>query len=201
MHNECGNRIWRRAAIAVLIAMPMLVFDRAFCDPPREEVQVTAVINRGISWISLPESSASWSGFVVPDVFYRFNSNILTCRFFAANGPWDIRIYHTNGITRDALRGVAFVGGTWRTNWLQVKVWHPSLGPTNFYAEGILPNPMDNNVWNHALGIRDWQNSPSYFARQAWDMGSPVPFHLIVNGYDAYPATYQGNVFFELSIP
>lgn len=187
-----------RTVRALIAAVLVLAMGRAWADM-QDQVQVTAVINRGDSWITVSAPPAGWNAFVIPGVLERVNSSVMTCEVFAANGPWDVTIYHTNGLTREALRGT----GAFTSSWLPVKVWHASLGPTNFYAEGRLPHPMDDNVWTRfALGIRDRENSPSYFARQAWDMGSVVPFHFIIHAADAFNgATYRGRVFFELSIP
>jgi hypothetical protein len=169
----------------------------SWADPLNDNIEVTCTVGQGDAWLRFPMPQVTWDGVVIPGMLTRVNSCILNCEYFSANGPWSIKVYHTNGPGKNALSGVAFVDGAWKTNDLQTKVWCPSLGPLDYYSLGYLPNPMDDGVWANSIGVYD-QIAPLTFVHQYWQIPSPIQFHFVINAADAYATTYKGKIFFEL---
>ena len=177
----------------LILALLAQTFCAARAGVVNDDVQVDVVVAHGESMISISATNVEWTAYVAAGVMDRLNSDKMTCSFFPANGPWQITIFHTNA-TGQALRGDGI------PNTLLTRVWQPNYGPTNFYALGYMPNPMDNNVWNISPVVASKLN-PGIFAKQAKYDVPPIDFHFIIDAVNAPSTTYVGAIHFELQVP
>jgi hypothetical protein len=163
-----------------------------------DQLDVTvAVVKGGESFISISSTNVAWTNVVIPGVMDRINSPKLTCNFFPAAGPWQIRLFHRNTVSMLPLQRV---GSTSATNSLLVRVWQPNFGPTNYYALGTMPDPMDPNVWTKGTIVGP-EIFPGHFARQASSDYPPIDFNFMINARNVPEATYEGTIYFELQTP
>ncbi|NCC53122.1 MAG: hypothetical protein EOM20_18175 [Spartobacteria bacterium] len=147
--------------------------------------------------IDIDTDSLAWRVYPTEN-HYRFNSSIVTCRFMTVDQGWEIRVYHTNDVVGHPLVGVGPDPQTGRpvTNGLPVKIWQNNYGPVDYYAQGIMPDPMNHNFY---YGFTRY--IPCVIAAQTYQDASPLPFHFIIDARFALETTYEGDIFFELFIP
>ena len=192
-----GNKWIKRKAGAILLGLwtASTAFITMAGIQLNDQVDVTvSVLPGGESFISISAAEVAWTNVVIPGVMDRINSPRLTCNFFPAGGPWQIKVFHTNTTSALAMQGVGV------TNRLLVRLWQPNLGPTNYYALGYMPDPMDVNVWCKG-SIVGPAAFPGLFARQASGDYPPVDFHFMINARQVPAADYEGTIFFELQTP
>ena len=167
-----------------------------------DSITITCVVNKGVSTLNVQPRMAEWDGYVTA-TRWRFNSNIMTCRFFGANAGWKIRVYHTNGVSSQAIRGRAVDpnSGKLVTNSLPVRMWQPDYGPANYYAQGLMPDPMNNGFYNGGFAPYISHQGNATLASAAWQDASPLRFNLMVDAQTGYETLYSGDIFFELYYP
>jgi hypothetical protein len=193
----------KRKAAILMIALSALL--------AKADTTATLDISVGISGdvppaISVTPASMTWDASVHPDSYFRFNSGVFTCSFFAASSPWAIRVYHTNG--SHYLKGP--LKSTTAERYLSMRVWQPNFGvpqnyiyygkPTNFYDLGYLPDPM--LVWTTGVSrlVRDVTAATNLASSVDGDV-SPVRFNFVVMDTNRIADTYSGKIFFEIVTP
>ncbi|MFH0880762.1 MAG: hypothetical protein V2A34_13685 [Lentisphaerota bacterium] len=165
-----------------------------------------AILPGGESSFRIAPGTLSVNGYVHPDSYFRFNSGIFTCEFFAAYEPWAIRTYHTNGVG-SAKGPLKREDGN---SYLGMRMWQPNYGvrtnfdyygkPTNFYDLGCLPDPM--MVWTSGVS-RLVQNITvaTNLASSAEGDASPVRFNFVITETNRTAGVYSGDIFFEFYSP
>ena len=165
-----------------------------------------SILSNSISSISVAPASMTWDASVHPDSYFRFNSGIFTCTFFAAYQPWYIRAYHTNGVGG----GKAPLKSTGDDRWLSVRMWQPNFGvrsdfnyygkPTNFYDLGYMPDPM--LVWTTGVSrLINNVTTATNLGSSAEGDASPIRFNFVVMDTNRVEGIYSGTIYFELVTP
>ncbi len=136
-----------------------------------DTVDVTATVTAGVSTLNITETSVGF-GAVTPDVNgSRFESGNVTGDYFAANGPWELRVYTTN-----AGNALGLIGQT---------------NPNNTILLKVDPH-ADNDVTND----NDWSLTPEFFI--VGDSSSSL-FTSVVSSANGDPAN-NANLIFNFGI-
>ena len=154
-------------------------------------VNVSAVVGPGLgSFLNIDASTLDFGTVNPSPTDHRFRSNILTCEFFAASGPWSIEVTSDN--PADAA-GLAPVGGGIP---VQLKFNQPN------YGNG---DPEDDVNWTGLTAV--WRPvidndaaSPLVLGSSAEGDTPDIPFSFAIDVDGLAKTNYSGLILFDLVI-
>ena len=185
----------------VAVAVIGLMAATGFAAITNDNVTVSANVQAGSgSFVDIKATAIGFGNVAPSPSSYRFAATS-TCEFFAANGPWNIHVYTTNGVNADTTAKVLRNINNGVTNWMSMKFWQPNFGPTNWYNAYANPPVMQDNCWTNMKWVVDQSQQDSTIAASASYDASPVKFSFAIDAMGAATGTYSAPVYFELITP
>ncbi len=155
-------------SLSVLLFGTLLTSTVAFAQVT-DTVDVTASVNAGVSTLNITETAVGFGALTPAPAGSRFESANVTGDYFAANGPWELRVYTTDANDAQGLVGSGAAAG-------------------NTIALFKVDPGADNDVTNDD----DWANTPEFHF--VLDDGS-LPFATVASSLNGYPANNPNLVF------
>ncbi|MBN1269991.1 MAG: hypothetical protein JXB04_10400, partial [Kiritimatiellae bacterium] len=149
-----------------------------------DTVDVEAIVGEGSgSFITIEPATLSFGTVNPSPATHRFSSTMLTCEWYAANGPWSVEVSANNPTNLSGL--VAERAGEYYS--IPLKFWTANYGGAG--------DPNDNDEWTGTNAVFRWvlDNEESYLFKlgtSAEESASPTPFKFAIDAEGALKTNY-----------
>ena len=192
--------------IRSILVITLLLSNAQYAFAVSDNVGVDAIIGSGTSSLTVTQASLTFGTITPSDTDHRKAAGPLEVAYFAANGPWEIKVYSDNGVVTGPTALGGLIGADDSTL-LALKAWTANYGRKVGAPDdpdcpaGTAPDAEHDASWNPGVVGDGWNyvfdklnTAKRVLIDQAAEIPSPFDFYLACDAAEMKAQTYGATV-------